>query len=657
MSVIVMRSARSPLLKEAGDLSSALTDADGRLIAQGRDIPIHLGVMGFTVKEFLKRVPKECLRDGDVWFLNLPEVGGNHLPDVKALRPVFVGGRLVAFAINLAHWADIGGAVPGSYVPWATESYQEGLRIAPLRLFWAEGPERHAIDFVLANLRGSQEAGGDILAQFAANDVAARRLEELYAHHGAETIDACFERLHDESETQMRAAIRALPDGVWEGEDWVDDDSVDDRPIRIRVRVEIAGDEARFDFTGTAPQTRGPVNTTYYIACSAVYYAMKALVAPDVPPNDGCYRPLHVHVPPRTVLSADPDRPVVGGNHETCQRVVDAIVRALAPALPDRVSAGGPTTSGVLIFGARQPDGRWSILYEVHGGGEGATSAKDGASAVRVHMSNVMNTPIEVIEGEYPIMIEEQALRLGSGGDGAHRGGLGFRRAYRVLAPEVTLTSMLDRRVVPPYGLAGGLDAAPFRITLNPGPRERASEAFVRIDMLVNAAGVTGPIETPVWEIKADDFDHVIAVNLRGTFLPTKHVLPTMIKQRYGKIVNISGTSGLRGYKYRAAYSSSKWALRGFTRTVALEAGPHNINVNALHPGIVGGDRMDKLCREKAKKRGWTPERVYQEYVDEMALRRVTIAQDIANAVLFLVSDDSSNMTGQSVTVDGGWDV
>ena len=185
----------------------------------------------------------------------------------------------------------------------------------------------------------------------------------------------------------------------------------------------------------------------------------------------------------------------------------------------------------------------------------------------------------------------------------------------------------------------------------------RAREAFGRIDILVNAAGVTGPIETPMWEIKADDFDQVIAVNLRGTFLPTKHVLPTMIKQRYGKIVNISGTSGLRGYKYRAAYSSSKWALRGFTRTVALEAGPYNINVNALHPGIVGGDRMDKLCREKAKKRGWTPEQVYQEYVDEMALRRVTIAQDIANAVLFLVSDDSSNMTGQSVTVDGGWDV
>src|SRR6266850_715114 len=172
--------------------------------------------------------------------------------------------------------------------------------------------------------------------------------------------------------------------------------------------------------------------------------------------------------------------------------------------------------------------------------------------------------------------------------------------------------------------------------------------------VVVVPTDVTGPIETPVWEIKADDFDQVIAVNLRGTFLPTKHVLPTMIKQRYGKIVNISGTSGLRGYKYRAAYSSSKWALRGFTRTVALEVGPYNINVNALHPGIVGGDRMDRLCREKAKRRGgsWTPEQVYQEYLNEMALRRVTSAQDIANAVCFLASDDSKNMTGQSVTVD-----
>jgi N-methylhydantoinase B len=514
MSVIVMRSARSPLLKEAGDLSSALADAEGRLIAQGRDIPIHMGVMGFTVKEFLKRVPPERLAEGDVWFLNLPEVGGNHLPDVKAVRPVFFEGRLVAFAINLAHWADIGGAVPGSYVPWATECYQEGLRIAPVRLFSAAGPDREKLDFVLANLRGRGEREGDIFAQFAANDVAARRLHELFARYGAATTAACFERLHAESEAQMRAALRALPDGVWEGEDWLDDDGVEDRRIRIHVRVDKRGDEATFDFSGTDPQARGPVNTTYFIACSAVYYAMKALVAPEVPPNEGCYRPLHVVVPPGSVLRADPDRPVVGGNHETSQRAVDAIIKALAPVLPERVSAGGPATAGLLIFGARHADGRWAVFYEVHGGGEGATAGKDGSAAVRVHMSNVMNTPVEVVEGEYPLMIEEQMLRPGSAGDGAHRGGLGFRRAYRVLAPDVTLTSMVERCVVPPYGLAGGEDGLPFRITLNPGtPRARAvrGKATVALDegdlVLIETCGGGGygsPAERPA-SLRAQD--------------------------------------------------------------------------------------------------------------------------------------------------------
>lgn len=474
MSVIVMRSARSPLLKEAGDLSSALTDGAGRLIAQGRDIPMHMGVMGFTVKEFLARVPAASLREGDVWFLNLPEVGGNHLPDVKALRPVFAEGRLVAFAINLAHWADIGGAVPGSYVPFATECYQEGVRIPPLRLFHAGGPDREKMEVILANLRGREEREGDIFAQFAACDVAARRLGELFAQHGVDTVLACFERLQAESEAQMRAAVRALPDGAWEGEDWLDDDGVATQPIRIRVRITVRGDEAHFDFTGTDPETAGPVNTTPFIACSSVYYAMKALVAPEVPPNDGCYRPLTVTVPPGTVLSPRPDRPVVGGNHETSQRVVDAIFKALAPVLPERVAAGGPTTSGLLLFGARRPDGRWAILYEVHGGGEGATAGKDGAAAVRVHMSNVMNTPSEVVEAEYPLAIEEHALRPGSGGEGTHRGGLGVRRAYRVTADGVTLTTMFERRVVPPWGVFGGADGAPFRVTLNPGPGERA---------------------------------------------------------------------------------------------------------------------------------------------------------------------------------------
>jgi 3-oxoacyl-[acyl-carrier protein] reductase len=186
---------------------------------------------------------------------------------------------------------------------------------------------------------------------------------------------------------------------------------------------------------------------------------------------------------------------------------------------------------------------------------------------------------------------------------------------------------------------------------------EAAVAAFGRIDILVNCAGGTGPVETPVHEIRGADWDDLLAINLRGTFLPTKHVVPVMLRQRWGKIVNIAGTSGLRGYKLRAAYSSSKWAVRGFTRTVALEVGPYGINVNCVAPGIVAGERMDRLCREKAKKRGWTAEQVYEEYVQEMALRRVTTAGDVANAVLFLSSEESRNMTGQCLTVDGGWDV
>jgi 3-oxoacyl-[acyl-carrier protein] reductase len=186
---------------------------------------------------------------------------------------------------------------------------------------------------------------------------------------------------------------------------------------------------------------------------------------------------------------------------------------------------------------------------------------------------------------------------------------------------------------------------------------EAAVDGFGRVDILVNCAGTTGPIETPVQEIRVEDWDEVLAVNLRGTFLPTKHVAPIMLAQGRGKIVNIAGTSGLRGYKLRAAYSSSKWAIRGFTRTVALELGPHGINVNCVAPGIVGGDRMDRLCREKARKRGSSPEQVYQEYVQEMALRRVTTAEDVASAVCFLCTDESRNMAGQCVTVDGGWDV
>ncbi len=474
MSLVVMRSARSPLLREAGDLSSALTDAGGELIAQGRDIPIHMGVMAATVKEFLKRVPAERLAPGDVWFLNLPEVGGNHLPDVKALRPVYVDGALHAFAVSLAHWADIGGALPGSYVPDADDAWQEGLRIPPLRVFSADGPDREKLDMILANVRGPDEREGDILAQMAATRTADRQLQDLVGRHGAATVQAAVAALHDQSEAQMRAALTALPDGAYEGEDWLDDDGAGGPPAAVRVRVTLDGDEAGFDFSQTDDAVPGPLNTTRFSTAASVFYAVKAVAGPDIQPNGGCYRPLNIVTRPGSLLDPPIDRPVVGGNHETTQRVADAIFRALEPAIPERLTAGGPTTSGLLLFSGRHPrDGRWTTFYETHGGGEGARHDRDGMAVIRVHMSNVMNTPAEVVEAEYPLRVERQALRRGSGGAGAHRGGDGLIREYRVTGDDVRLTTMFERRVVPPYGLQGGEPGAPFRVTLVRASGER----------------------------------------------------------------------------------------------------------------------------------------------------------------------------------------
>ena len=489
MSFVVMRAARSPLLREAGDLSSALTDARGELIAQGRDIPVHLGVMSFTVGAFLQRVPPEKLRPGDVWFTNLPELGGNHLPDVKAIRPIFSEDRLIGFAVSLAHWADIGGGWPGSYVANATESFQEGLRLPPLRLFTADGPDAEKISVIMENVRGPAEREGDMLAQMAATRTAEQRLFALCREHGTATIEGAMAALHDRSEAAMRAAIRSLPPGIFEGEDFLDDDGPGGAPAAVRVRITIADDHAEFDFSATDDAVAGPLNTTPYVTSAAVYYAMKAIAGPEIQPNGGCYRPLKVITRPGSLLHPPLEKPLVGGNHETSQRLVDAIFRAFAPVIPERLAAGGSTTAGLLIFGGAGRDGSWKTLYEPHGGGEGARHDRAGAAATRVHLTNTNNTPAEIIEAEFPIRIVRHALRRGSGGRGQHRGGEGSEREYLVLAEEMSLTTMFERRVIPPWGLAGGEAGAPFRCELR---KEAGASEELRgkANLLVHAGDV-----------------------------------------------------------------------------------------------------------------------------------------------------------------------
>jgi N-methylhydantoinase B len=467
MRVILMRSARAPILKEAGDLSCVITDAKGRLIAQGsKDIPIQLGVMAFTIKAFLERVDPVCLRPGDVYYTNAPQVGGNHLPDVKAIRPIFFDDQLVAFAVNLAHWPDIGGTKAGSYFTQATEIYQEGLQIPPLPVFRAGKVDPLVLELIMSNVRNREEREGDLFAQYACNEVAARRLQEVFHLHKCDIVLQCFAHFLDESDRLMRAAIDALPDGTYYGEDYLDNDGINDKPVKIAAHITIDGDHAMFDFRNSDPQTAGPLNSTYFMTCSAVYYAMKALVGPDIAPNDGCYRCLMVNAPLGSVANPEPWAPLVGGNHETTQRIVDAIFKALAPVLPDRIVAGGTTTAGLLIISGKRENGKPFIFYETHGGGEGAQAKRDGANAIRVHMANTMNTPIEAIEAEYPLRVEAHQLIPNSGGRGKHRGGLALRRAYRILAQEGEVTTMAERNVVPPYGLFGGEPGRRLRVTI-----------------------------------------------------------------------------------------------------------------------------------------------------------------------------------------------
>lgn len=466
MSLVMIRSARSPLLREAGDLSSAITDAEGGLAGQGRDIPIHLGAMAYTVRELLKVCPAEHMREGDVLIYNLGALGGNHLNDVKVVRPVFVDGRIVAFALSLAHWPDVGGTWPGSYLAQAVDTFQEAIRIPPVPIASAAGVNRAVLDLILVNVRDPVSCEGDLMAQIAATQAAERRIRELCEQHGTRTFLDCLARLHDLSEAEMRAAISDLPDGIYTGEDFLDDGGPDGAPARIHVRIEINGDEATFDLSGSSDRVTNFCNTTPFIARSAVAYTASILSGREMQPTAGTLRPLTIITRPGSIFEPGWNAAVAAGNHETSMRIVDAVFRAMEHVIPERLSAGGAATSGLMALAEPMADHSWRMLYEVHGGGEGARFDRDGSPATRVHLTNTSNTPVEMIEANYAIRIEQQSIRRGAGGAGKFRGGDGVVRSYRVLAPTMWLTTCVERMHIPPYGLQGGEAGKPYRITL-----------------------------------------------------------------------------------------------------------------------------------------------------------------------------------------------
>ena len=441
MGAVLVRSAFSPNIKERRDCSTALFDEHGRMVAQAEHIPVHLGAMPDAVAAVRACDPG---RD-DVYVLNDPFAGGTHLPDITLVSRTDAG-----FAVTRAHHADVGGREPGSLPADSRTLADEGVVIPPTRF------DDAVLDDLVARMRNPDERRGDLRAQLAAHRLAAQRVSELCDRRGLDAVRAAMDELLAYSERRIRAGIAALPDGRFEAEDVVEAPEGD---LPIHVAVTIRGDEVELDFAGTAPQHGGNLNCPLAVTRSACYFVVRCLADPDVPASGGAFAPVHVRAPEGSLVHARAPAAVAAGNVETSCRIVDVLFRAFGQAVP--VPAQGQGTMNNVTLG----NDRFAY-YETIGGGQGACPDADGPSGVHVTMSNTLNTPVEALELAYPLRVERYALREGSGGEGAHRGGDGVVRELRVLEP-CRLSIVSERREHAPAGVAGGADGARGRNRLN----------------------------------------------------------------------------------------------------------------------------------------------------------------------------------------------
>jgi N-methylhydantoinase B len=454
MGVALRRTAFSPNIKERRDYSCAVFDKSGRVIAQGDHMPVHLGSMPMAVAAALKEIE---FAPGDVVALNDPFAGGTHLPDVTLVMPVVKGKRILFYVANRAHHADIGGATPGS-MGLATDIYGEGIRIPPIRLVRNGVLDQDTMRLLLANVRGNVERRGDFDAQIGSLKTGEMRLLEIIERRGEKEAFVYAGQLIEYSARLMRHTIASIPDGSYEAEDALDDDGIEERPVRIAVRIVIRGEHALIDFTGSAAQVVGAINAVEAITVSAVSYVFRCLLGGDVPASAGLMEPIEVIAPAGTVVNANPPASVAGGNVETSQRIVDVLFKALAQALPDRIPAASQgTMNNLTIGGIDTRTGLEFSYYETVAGGMGARPAQDGMSGVHTHMTNSLNTPAEALEYAYPLRVCEYRLRRGSGGEGKQRGGDGVVREIQTLVP-ARMSLLADRRKRAPYGLHGGSD-------------------------------------------------------------------------------------------------------------------------------------------------------------------------------------------------------
>ncbi len=451
MGVALQRASFSPNIKERLDFSCAVFDAQGHMVAQAAHIPVHLGSMPASVAYALRAC--QAMRPGDVVILNDPYRGGTHLPDVTMVSAVAVEGQVRFFVASRAHHADVGGIAPGS-LPLSTELYQEGIIIPPVKL--AEGGERNesVLSLIAANSRAPDERRGDLEAQLSAQRVGERRLLALVETHGEARVQEHAAALMDTSRRMTEDVIAKIPNGTYTFEDALEGDGQGEFSIPIRVTIRVAGSQMTVDFTGSAPQVTGNLNAVEAVVRSATWYCVRLLAQEQIPVNHGCFQPVTVIVPERSVLNPDFPAAVAIGNVETSQRIVDVVLGALAQALPERIPAASQGTMNNVTFGGAS-DGRSFVFYETIGGGHGAGPLGDGLSGRHSHMTNTRNTPVEAMEHTLPVRVAAYALREGSGGDGRFRGGDGIRRVYEFLE-EATLTINSERRVNGPYGLQRG---------------------------------------------------------------------------------------------------------------------------------------------------------------------------------------------------------
>ena len=444
MGAVLIRSAHSPNIKERRDCSAALFEPGGELVMQAEHIPVHLGSMPDAVAAILEFDQ----RLGEAWILNDPFRGGTHLPDITLITPVFKYSELAGFVASRAHHADVGGPTPGSMPATSRSLDEEGVVISPRRL---AAPSE--LGDITTNMRNRPQRVADLRAQWAANELGARRLGELVDRDGLDGIRSAMAEILDYSERRTRARLAELPDGQWEARDLLEGGPDGSQDIELRVSASLAGDGLRLDFTGSADQVEGNLNCPLSVTRSAAFFCVRALLDPDAPPSAGAHRPIEVAAPVGSVLNARPGAAVAGGNVETSSRVADLVFRVLAE-VADGPAQGQGTMNNLTLAGL--DDAEWTY-YETLGGGQGACPGAPGPSAIHVAMSNTLNTPVEALETELPLRVRELSVRRGSGGSGRQKGGDGIVREVEALEP-MAYSLITERRRHPPRGRAGGSD-------------------------------------------------------------------------------------------------------------------------------------------------------------------------------------------------------